>query len=144
MANHEIAKTVAEKARKWQQLSRLLTDPEIVAFLTREFSTAHASGTENREPFERDVEHFQQGAKPKRGDRLRMAAEACRSFLPLVPFTSSEVETKMEQNGFVFSARDKKISVNSALRKLVKRGVIRVHTPGVGRTPSKYEVPPKD
>jgi hypothetical protein len=134
---NEITERVAEQARKWQQLSQLLRDPEIAAFLAREFSRNGNSP----QPSKHEVSEHINTPDYKRGDVIKTVTKVCKEFLPNVPFTAFDVLKRMRDQGFVFAAKSPEITINGALRKLVhKYGKLRIHIQGSGRRASRYVV----
>lgn len=142
--NQSIFQKAAEKAKKWQHLEELLRDEEIANFLEKEFASRQQVSGLKAEDTVSNVGRLSTRIAYKRGDVLKTVKLICREFLPLSPFTAADVKARMDSRGFPFAAKDPLITINGALRKLVRRGVLRVHTQGTGRAPSKYEVPPKD
>jgi hypothetical protein len=135
--NNEITERVAEQARKWQQLSQLLKDPEISAFLAREFPRNGGSPVPSKHAGSERINTTDY----KRGDVIKEVTKTCEQFLPNVPFTAYDVLTKMRNQGFYFKAKNPEITVNGALRKLVhKYGKLRIHVQGTGRRASRYAV----
>jgi hypothetical protein len=131
----EITEKVAQQARKWQQLSELLQDPEISAFLAKEFSrngTAVASAIHARSD---SAEH----PESRKGDLIKTVNDVCKEFHPNTTFTAYDVLKQMRAHGFVFAAAKPEIAVNGALRKIVGRhNVIRLVRRGSGRRPNHY------
>jgi hypothetical protein len=51
----------------------------------------------------------------------------------------SEIEQDMRRRNFVFTARDPKSTINTALTRLVDQGEVRIVVRGKGRKPSRYK-----
>lgn len=142
MNKDTITNLVAEKARKWQQLSQLLQDQEIVNFLRTQFARGdHAERSEGLP----SVLQVAKSPRRKKGAIVKTVASVCQEFPLGTTFTAADIRKRMEGRGFEFTSQDPGISINAALRKLVhKYHKIQVREQGIGRAPSRYEVIPQD
>jgi hypothetical protein len=133
----DIETKVAEQARKWEQLHRLLQDPDIRSFLKREFSR---NGKEQHEPklnfLNNDIAARQER---KRGDLMETVESICKEFPPHSSFQASEVLAKMKDRSFVFDSKSPDLSVKGAMRKLdEKHHKLKLTEEGSGRRPNRY------
>ena len=129
-----LSEKIEQQARKWQQLHQLLQDPDILAFLTREFSSNGKSSESRKHAPPDDVNQTQN----RRGDIVNSVDIASQEFPTDKAFTAYEIKKKLMARGFVFQSKNPEITVNSALRRLVRKQRIKVSKPGSGRQPSLY------
>jgi hypothetical protein len=58
---------------------------------------------------------------------------------PDAGWTTGLIERKLLMNGFVFTAKDPKSTINTALARLVEQGIIQIRFRGAGRKASIYQ-----
>ncbi len=127
---------VRERIRKLQEVERIASDPEMLALL--ETVIVNGNGPKNHvEPKQPGT----MGAKDeteskKRGAVLDAVREAamCHSG----PFDGYQLAQEMEASGFVFSSKSPAITVNDALRSLVKKGEFEIHESGKTGQPTRF------
>ena len=138
MANADLKTLVSEQLRKWQELSRFINDPE-TAPIIEQLVAAQNGHTKN--PITALPPRSLNPKKRKKGAFIKRIEEVCQTFCnPGEEFTVRNVIVQYEQRGYVFGASDKLVATNSALKRLVKRGVIEVSEKGSGHTPSTYKL----
>lgn len=134
---------IEEDIKALEELKRFLSNPSTAALIDK-YSNGHSNG----HPV--TVAPIQASITPgssvtasitARGDVIGAVERACKQYMPGVLFTGKEVTERAEAAGFVFKAKQKDIAVNSALKRLVKRGVIEQVERAVGHRPAKYRIP---
>jgi len=118
---------IDERIEKLRQLRELAADPDFVTLFQqclssnghRPISKGHAVRAES-----------------KRGSLFNAVLEVCRTLAG--KFDTGEIRRILEENGFMFRAKNPNIAINGALTRLRKHGYIKVARKGSGRAPSKY------
>lgn len=149
----DIRQTVADRAKKWQQLSQLLEDREIYVFLKNRFS---GNGRRDSSPA---LDFGQQESKPvaydpkpigepdtasetklRKGDLTKAVEAECLSFDIGERFSAYAVQERMAQNGFSFASSNPGVAVALIMRKMADRGrIIREAQKGGGKRATTYE-----
>jgi hypothetical protein len=130
---------IDDEIRALEDLKRFMSNPATAAILQR-FTTSN--GRRNgASHLTRQIARLPLGQRPQRGALVAAAKTACREFSVGVEFTAKEVLAKMEAQGYIFQAQNRDIAVNSALKRLVKKGSIEQTHKAVGHRPAKYRIP---
>ncbi len=74
--------------------------------------------------------------KGRKGDLRDAVAKAVISAG--TKFTANRVVEIMQENGFVFGAKNPKIAVNSVFRAMMRKGNLMIAVEGMGRAPHEY------
>jgi hypothetical protein len=123
--------SIDEQIKKLEELRRFMADPTTAHIIEQLISQNGTNGTARSATFE--------SSEGQRGDLMNNVAIICRSFA--TGFTAKDVIERLDLDGFKFQAQDKLIAVNGALRRLVKKGVIKLVSVGTGKRPSVYKIP---
>lgn len=87
------------------------------------------------------LEGYERGREqraPLRKMTMISAIEQVFRTYPTTGWTVENLEIELRQGGFEFEAKNPKASINTALARLIERGMVRVRERGVGRKPSVY------
>lgn len=130
MAIDEAKEVIAEKLRKWEQLRRLVDDPEMAPFF--EALAAAKNGHKSAEAIPVAKHYWQKGQT-----LIRTVLEVCNSFPG--EFTIKDVLQSLESTGFQFGGADPQAGVGNCLRILAsERKAISVVRDSSGRQPKVY------
>jgi hypothetical protein len=136
MRTIDLAK-IDDQIRKLEELRRFMADPTTAPIIEQLISQNGGSNG----GISASLEIHPIAIKGnQRGDLVSAVAAVCRSRSGL-GFTAKDVILQLDNQGFAFKAQDKLIAVNGALRRLVKKAVIKVAVPGGGKRPSVYKIP---
>ena len=127
MANIEL-KDIDEQIQKLQELRKVVADPTMASLLNQLLASKNGQSSLSRTG-ER---------KAKKGTFIEKIDESCKSF-GSARFTIREVIEKFESTGNKFNAQDKSVAVYSAMKRLEKRGVLKLVEKGIGAKPSYYQ-----
>jgi len=123
--------------RKLQELRRIAGDPEMAPLLESLIVQNGLPAKAKKAPRKARARSMEATNPIKRGDVVTAASKALAGISG--KFAASNALEAMEKNGFVFSAETPIVAVNGALRRLLKRGEIRLAEAGSGRKPHLYE-----
>jgi len=131
MANIEL-KDIDEQIQRLQELRKIVADPGMASLLNQLMASKNGhSGLPHRD-------RQSESKAKKKGTFINKIDESCKSF-GSARFTIREVIDKFESAGNTFKAKDKSVAVYSAMKRLEKRGVLKVVEKGIGAKPSFYE-----
>jgi hypothetical protein len=121
---------IDEKIRRLQELRRIVSDPSMASLLN-DLIASKNGGCPAAIP--------QSEYKAKEGSLLAKIEETCRSF-GSEPFTIRQIVQRFESQGNVFEAKDKAVSAFSAVKSLVKKGIVKQIKQGYGSQPSYFQM----
>jgi len=128
--------TINAQIRKLEELKRFISDPTTAPMIEQLISQNSSVNAPSRTSEKTaKLPH----AQPTQRGALLAAVENTCKILP-GDFNQKEVIEKLESQGYAFQAKDKNIAVYSALKRLVKRGVLHLTSRGKGKKPSTYRV----
>jgi hypothetical protein len=127
---------IDDQIRKLEELKRFMSDPTTAPMIEQLISQNGSVNAASR-PTEKSPK-LPHGQVTQRGALLAAVENTCK-ILP-GDFNQKEVIEKLESQGYAFQAKDKNIAVYSALKRLVKRGVLHLTSKGKGKKPSTYRL----
>jgi hypothetical protein len=128
----DIKKKIDAHIRRLEELKRFLDDPATEPFIEQLFSS---SGMTAKQTVQLPLVQ----STPK-GGLLGSVADVCRA-MTTQEFSSREVIERLEILGYKFHAKNKAVAINSALKRLVKRGTIQLVQAASGQRPAIYKIP---
>jgi hypothetical protein len=121
---------IDERIQKLQELRKVMSDPEMAALLNQLLASKNGNAIMPTASVHK--------AK-KKGDFIKQIARICEYFA-MEPFKISDVIKAFESAGHTFKAQDKNVATYSALKRLVKRGMLKIIVQGKGAKPSVYQM----
>ena len=135
MRNDAFVQEIDAKIRKLQELRKIAADPQMFSLLT-ELISVNGNATAPK------ISNTKSETTPKKkGNVIRAIEVACRQF-GMQQFTIREVIKALDADGYEFKAKDKNVAVYTALKSLMKKGVVRLVVVGKGAKPSEYQMNP--
>jgi hypothetical protein len=131
VANIEL-KDIDEQIQRLQELRKIVADPEMASLLNQ--LMASKNGHSSLTHADKKGEH----KAKKKGTFINRIEETCRLFAS-ARFTIRNVIDKYESTGNTFNARDKGVAVYTVMKRLEKRGVVKIVEKGIGAKPSYFE-----
>jgi hypothetical protein len=149
--NTDIRQTVADRAKKWHQLSQLLEDREIYLFLKNRFSNGRRDSSPKLD-FQPDTKNptddseataETNGIKPelrlKKGELTGAIESECKKFAVGQEFSAYDVYDRLKAENFPFASSNPSVAVALVVRKLADRGrTVKEVLKGSGKRPTKY------
>ncbi len=127
-----------------EETRELMADPEVLAALKESLVGTNGASEKNSRKPAQDAhktlfdEEASESKMPGAGT-LRMAAyDVALTLRPR--FKAKEVLERLEADGYKFDASDHMIAVNTAIRGLMKKGLVRLVSAGSGRKGNQYEI----
>jgi hypothetical protein len=125
-------KEIDARIQRLQELRKIVADPEMASLLNQLMASKNEHSSLAHP--DRQSEH----KAKKKGTFINKIEETCKSF-GAARFTIRDVIEKFESSGNTFKAKDKSVAAYSAMKRLEKRGVLKVVEKGIGAKPSYYE-----
>jgi hypothetical protein len=127
---------VDDRIERLAKLREFLNDPE-TAQLLREIIEAAVQARMDAAKAAAPAQDILPSNVVQRGSVIAATYRAAVTFP--ATFTGDDVQKRMQEMGYRFTAARPEVAVNSALRKLIERGAIRIVSRGSGRRPNMYE-----
>lgn len=127
------------RASKLAVLADLLDDQEIVTELEGIFASAPPAPVATKSTPLASLAKRKKSPTKQRGSLERKALDIVKSSV--TPLTAKDVTTKMETEGFRFSAENHQVAVSKALRELTKKKMLHAEQIGHAKSPVLYSYP---
>lgn len=139
MPKIDVRKTIKDRIRTLQEFERFMDDPTTAPIIEQLFSSnGNGNGVSHPVP---QTARLPLGQPTQRGELLGTVKMACLEYPAETPFTAKDVINRVGARGYVFQAKNKEIAVNSALKRLLAKGVIAQTQTASGQRPAKYKIP---
>ena len=129
---------IDEQIRKLEELKRFVSDPTTAPLIEQLISQNGNVNAASR-VVPKKTESFH-GQTTPRGELLDAVEAVCRAT-GHAEFTCRQVIEQLDAKGYRFQAKNKMVAVNGALKRLVKRNVLKVTEKGTAKKASTYKIP---
>jgi hypothetical protein len=128
-------KLIDERIRKLKQLRNLALDEDFVDLFEQVIAS---NGNRKRAvPPENAASNGHSNSRAGKGEFTREIQEACNTF-GATQFKAKQVVGKLEDNGYVFQAKNSYTATLGVLKKLVDTHKLKLIKKGKGRNPAIY------
>ena len=130
-------KKLDERIEKLKQLRAIASDPEM-AYLLQEFVSGSGNGNRHLSPLDEIVVSNDSQASNEEKGLTETVHAICQSTSG--KFTVRDVREKMQQNGFIFVAKNPDVAIGTVLRRMESKGTLKIVVHGAGRRPNMFEM----